>query len=35
MNYYDENPHDFFEGTVDADMTQHYEEDVTHLNLKI
>ena len=26
MNYYDENAQEFFNGTVDADMTQHHEE---------
>ena len=31
MNYYDENAQDFFEGTVDADMTQHYEEFLNYL----
>ncbi|WP_406533611.1 class I SAM-dependent methyltransferase [Methanobrevibacter sp.] len=26
MNYYDENAQEFFDGTVDADMSQHHEE---------
>lgn len=26
MNYYDENAQEFFDGTVDADMSQHYDE---------
>ena len=26
MNYYDKNAQEFFDGTVDADMTQHHEE---------
>ena len=31
MNYYDENAQDFFNGTVDADMTQHYKEFLNYL----
>lgn len=31
MNYYDKNAQEFFDGTVDADMSQHHEEFLKHL----